>query len=89
MRGIESTAQTAVRFDRVGHRLSGPVSIRTMNEASFLKSGRSRVSRQVRAWFPLAHGLSSSWQLIRGRSSYWNNHFEVQARTLSSCAAQR
>ena len=33
--------------------------------------------------FFLAYGLSSLWQLVRGRSPYWHNHFEVQARRLS------
>lgn len=44
--------------------------------------------QQYERWGPLffvAYGLSSLWQLMRGRSSYWDNHFEVQARTLSSC----
>jgi hypothetical protein len=38
---------------------------------------------QYERWGPLffpAYGLSSLWQLLRGRSPYWNNHFEVQAR---------
>jgi len=30
-------------------------------------------------FFP-AYGLSSLWQLVHGRSPYWHNHFEVQAR---------
>jgi len=36
VQGIESTAQTAVRFDLVGHRLSGPVSIRTTESSERL-----------------------------------------------------
>jgi len=42
--------------------------------------------QQYEQWgplFPVAYGLSSCWQFIRGRSPYWNNHFEVQARALS------
>jgi hypothetical protein len=38
---------------------------------------------QYERWGPLffpAYGLSSLWQLLRGRSPYWYNHFEVQAR---------
>jgi hypothetical protein len=38
---------------------------------------------QYERWGPLffpAYGLSSLWQLLRGRSPYWSNHFEVQAR---------
>jgi len=41
---------------------------------------------QYERWGPLfflAYGLSSLWQLVRGRSPYWHNHFEVQARNLS------
>jgi hypothetical protein len=33
-------------------------------------------------FFP-AYGLSSLWQVLRGRSPYWYNHFEVQARQQS------
>lgn len=36
------------------------------------------------ALFFFAYGASSLWQLLQGRSAYWDNHFEVQARTLSS-----
>lgn len=39
-------------------------------------------------FFP-AYGLSSLWQLVRGRRTHWDNHFEVQARALSSCAPRR
>jgi hypothetical protein len=35
-------------------------------------------------FFFAAYGLSSAWQLLRGRSPYWYNHFEVQARQRSS-----
>jgi hypothetical protein len=38
---------------------------------------------QYERWGPLffpAYGLSSLWQLLRGRSPYRSNHFEVQAR---------
>lgn len=39
--------------------------------------------RQYEQWglfFFLAYPLSSLWQLLRGRSAYWDNYFEVQAR---------
>ena len=39
--------------------------------------------QQYERWGPiffLAYGLSSLWQLLRGRSPYWDNHFEIQAR---------
>jgi hypothetical protein len=42
--------------------------------------------QQYERWGPLffmAYGLSSVWQLVRGRSPYRDNHFEVQARALS------
>ncbi len=43
--------------------------------------------RQYERWGPmffLAYGASGIWQLLRGRSAYWDNHFEVQARALSA-----
>lgn len=42
---------------------------------------------QYEHWGPLflpAYGLSSLWQLLRGRRPYWHNHFEVQARRQSA-----
>ncbi len=39
--------------------------------------------RQYERWGPLfffAYGASSLWQLVRGRSPYWDNCFEVEAR---------
>ena len=35
------------------------------------------------ALFLPAYGLSSLWQLLRGRDPYWHNHFEVDARRRS------
>lgn len=43
--------------------------------------------QQYERWGPLfflAYGASSLWQLLRGRSAYRDNHFEVQARALSA-----
>jgi hypothetical protein len=43
--------------------------------------------QQYERWGPfffLAYGLSSLWQLLRGRRPYWHNHFEVQARERSA-----
>ena len=48
--------------------------------------------QQYERWGPLfflAYGASSIWQFIRGRSAYWDNHFEVQARELSSQTLHR
>ena len=45
--------------------------------------------QQYERWGPLfffAYSASSFWQLLRGRSAYWDNHFEVQARALSAQA---
>lgn len=42
---------------------------------------------QYERWGPLfflAYGASSLWQLALGRPPYWSNHFEVQARALST-----
>ena len=39
--------------------------------------------RQYEAWGPfflLAYAASSAWQLMRGRSIYYDNYFERQAR---------
>ena len=47
---------------------------------------------QYERWGPLfflAYAASSLWQLANGRGAYWNNHFEVQARTLSMPAVAR
>lgn len=47
--------------------------------------------RQYERWGPFflpAYGLSSLWQLLRGRSPYWHNHFEVEARLLSGEAIE-
>ena len=35
-------------------------------------------------FFFVAYGVSSMWQLLRGRDAYWHNHFEVQARKRSA-----
>ena len=34
--------------------------------------------------FFLAYPLASLWQVLRGRDAYWDNPFEVEARTLSA-----
>ena len=42
--------------------------------------------RQYERWgllFFVLYAGSSLWQLLRGRSPYWHNHFEVQARERS------
>ena len=42
---------------------------------------------QYEHWGPvffLAYPASSLWQLVRGRSPYWCNYFEVQARLRST-----
>jgi len=41
---------------------------------------------QYGRWGPFflpAYAASSLWQLLRGRSAYWDNHFEVDARRRS------
>ena len=42
--------------------------------------------RQYERWgvvFFVAYAASALWQVLNGRSAYWHNHFEVQARLLS------
>jgi hypothetical protein len=48
--------------------------------------------RQYERWgiaFFVAYAASSIWQMLNGRSAYWNNHFEVQARLLSGECSSR
>ncbi len=43
--------------------------------------------RQYERWgiaFFLAYPGCSLWQLLRGRNAYWDNAFEIQARSVSS-----
>jgi hypothetical protein len=43
--------------------------------------------QQYESWgvfFFVAYAASSAWQLTRGRSAYWDNCFEVEARARSS-----
>jgi len=45
--------------------------------------------QQYERWgiaFFVAYAASSIWQLLHGRSVYWDNHFEVQARLLSGAS---
>jgi len=47
--------------------------------------------QQYERWgiaFFVAYAASGVWQLLHGRSAYWNNHFEVQARLLSGESAR-
>ena len=47
--------------------------------------------RQYERWgiaFFVAYAASSVWQLLNGRSAYWDNRFEVQARVLSAQGQQ-
>ena len=47
--------------------------------------------QQYERWgiaFFVAYAASSVWQLLRGRSAYWDNPFEVQARLLSGESAR-
>jgi hypothetical protein len=70
-----------VRFDAItfGHVIIG------VSEAK-LAAARDHEHvhvRQYEAWGPfflLAYVLSSAWQLVRGRSIYYDNYFERQAR---------
>lgn len=45
---------------------------------------------QYERWGPLffiAYGASGLWQLLKGRSPYWYNHFEVQARRAGAASS--
>ena len=58
------------------------------NEELFRIGPHERVHvEQYERWGPLfflAYPLSSLWQILHGRSPYWDNHFEIQARQRSS-----
>ena len=59
----------------------------TRSELSSIGAHERIHVQQYERWGPLfffAYGASSCWQLVRGRSAYWDNHFEVQARALSA-----
>ncbi len=62
----------------------GHVILATTQEELFEISVHERIHvAQYERWGPLfflAYGASSLWQLLRGRSPYWDNHFEIQAR---------
>jgi hypothetical protein len=43
--------------------------------------------QQYERWgiaFFVAYAASSLWQLLRGRRAYWDNHFEIEARSRSA-----
>ena len=59
-------------------------------DAATLDCARSHEQVHVRqyerwgiAFFP-AYAASSVWQWLRGRRAYWDNHFEVEARSRSA-----
>ena len=66
----------------------GHVILAVTNEELIRIGPHERVHvEQYERWGPvffLAYGLSSLWQLLRGRRPYWDNCFEVQARQQSS-----
>jgi hypothetical protein len=68
----------------------GQVILAVTQEELVIIGSHERVHvQQYELWGPLfffAYGASSIWQLLRGRSAYWNNYFEVQARELSAQA---
>jgi hypothetical protein len=44
--------------------------------------------RQNERWGPLflpAYALAGLWQWVQGRSAYWDNPFEVEARRMGGC----
>lgn len=58
----------------------------TEQELTYSRAHEHVHVRQYERWgvaFFLAYPASSLWQLIRGRNAYWDNRFEIQARSLS------
>jgi hypothetical protein len=67
---------TAITF---GHVVLGI----SAHELSRLRTHEHAHVKQYERWGPLfllLYPASSLWQLLRGRSAYWDNVFEVQAR---------
>ncbi|MCR5886105.1 signal peptide prediction [Rhizobacter sp. J219] len=66
----------------------GQVILAVSEEELFRIGPHERVHvEQYERWGPvffLAYGLSGLGQLLHGRSPYWYNHFEVQARQRST-----
>lgn len=55
----------------------------TREELQYIGAHERVHVEQYERWGPLfflAYGASSLWQLLKGRSPYWYNHFEIQAR---------
>lgn len=53
------------------------------SELARLRAHEHTHVRQYERWgalFFAAYGVSSLAQVLRGRSAYWHNHFEIQAR---------
>lgn len=58
----------------------------TRQELDQLRAHERVHVQQYERWglfFFVAYTVSSVWQLLRGRSMYWDNCFEVEARLLS------
>ena len=66
----------------------GHVILAVTDEELFRIGPHERVHvEQYERWGPLfflAYPLSSLWQILHGRSPYWDNHFEIQARHRST-----
>ena len=66
----------------------GHVIIAVTRQELMVISPHERVHvEQYEAWGPLfflAYPAASLWQLLNGRSPYWHNYFEVQARQRSN-----
>jgi hypothetical protein len=88
----QSSAQCSKRTRELSFRgiVFGHVILAVTAEELQMIGAHERIHvQQYERWGPLffiAYGLSSLWQLLHGRSPYWDNHFEIQARTLSDPA---
>jgi hypothetical protein len=60
----------------------------TGEEIEQLRSHERAHVKQYERWgiaFFIAYAVSGAWQVLKGRSPYWDNHFEVEARACSPC----
>lgn len=87
---VRSTARPATRWRLPFNAITfGHVILGTHAQALDRLRAHERVHvRQYERWGPLflpAYLLAGAWQWLRGRSAYWDNPFEVEARRVGGC----
>lgn len=89
-KGLSSCGKSAKSLPFRGITFGHVILAVTEEELECLRAHELVHVRQYERWgiffFP-AYIASSIWQLLRGRRAYWDNYFEVQAR--SECKAEK